>query len=567
MIGPIFSLDLLRAARRGGHHRFRLAYSLALVLESAVFLLLLLSKANPLLAGQTLSQAEAGEQLSGALQGLVLQQFCVLLLAAPAFAAGTLTDEKATGTMQYLLSTPLTAREIIIDRWLALMVQLIVLSLPGVPLLVFLGTLLGFSAWEVFALIVGPLAFLGLVVAGALLSSVWSRKTTSAILGLYAVLAGVFLAVWLVGAWDRLGPLAVLGAAGQPGGIWPSLGLNALVWGGPIVPCLLLAACRLRPAFRKQLPGRKSSNTRWRRRMPPMSKNPIRWRERYLADRSALAWLATIPQPVGLFLVAALTALAYGAVFALDLGGTPGAIGIGFVAIPTTSALAAVLCLSLGAAFLAAILAAVRCAASVSGERERQTWDLLLLTPLETKTLLRGKLWGVLDSIRPYLLAYLAAAVPISLLIGVPALVFVVFVWLASWLLMYFTGATGIECSAAAVSSWRGLLLALLWSFRTILERFIPFGLPFGCLGAILGAFLSYLFGSDVFIVLGFTLPSLGVTALLLLSQAEYQLDVAEQHIARRDRVAPLSTTHLARLRRSLGEQNQAQKRSFQIWK
>ncbi len=78
--------------------------------------------------------------------------------------------------------------------------------------------------------------------------------------------------------------------------------------------------------------------------------------------------------------------------------------------------------------------------------------------------------------------------------------------------------------------------MALLWSFRTIVERFIPFGLPFGLGGAALGYFLGRLFGSGLFIILGFTLPSVAVTSLLLLSQAEYQLDLAEDHIAKRER-------------------------------
>jgi ABC-type transport system involved in multi-copper enzyme maturation permease subunit len=540
MIGPIFSLDLRRAARRGGHHRFRLAYCAALALEAVVALVLLLSRANPGFAARSLSHEEAGENFSWALQALVLQQFCMLLLAAPAFAAGTLTDEKATGTLQYLLTTPLTGREIIIGRWLALMVQLIVLSLAGIPLLVFLGTLIGLSWKELLALIAGPLAFLGLVVAGSLLTSVWSRRTTSAILWLYAVFACVFLAIWLFGAWPTLGPLAVLDSVEQPGGVWPCFAFGWLAWGGPVAPCLLLAAWRLRPAFRTQLPGRADSISSARRHLPPMSKNPIRWRERYLADRTSLAWLANVPRSVGLVLVVALTALAYGTVALLDaeesstLGGIAGSI----LPFTTSNTLPAVVCLSLGVAFLFAILAAVRCAGAISGERERRTWDLLLLTPLETKTILRGKLWGVLDSLRPYLLAYLATAVPIALLLGLPALVSVVFVWLASWLLMYFTGATGIECSAAAVSSWRGLLMALTWSFRTVAERFIPFGLPFGFLGSALGYFLAYVSGQSVFIFLGFTLPAVGVTALLLLSQAEYQLDVAERHIVERERGA-----------------------------
>ncbi len=423
MLGPIFSLDLLRAARRGAHHRLRLGYSLALALESAIVYLMLLSQANPLVTGTAFSQSEAGERLLGLLQGLLLQQFCVLLLAAPAFAAGTLTDEKATGTLQYLLTTPLTAREIIIDRWLALLVQLVILSLPGIPLFVLVGTFVGLSVGDLLAIIISPLVFLGLVLAASLLCSVWSRRTTSAILSLYAALAGLFLVLWLAGAWDTLGPLAVLADLGQPGDVWRGLGLYALFWAAPIAPCLLLAAWRLRPAFRKQLPGKTSSQTGWLRRLPPLNRNPIRWRERYLANRSLPSWLARVPRSVGLLLVAALTVIAYGTVVLFEIEASSSAVGlrVALTLVPTSSALISVLSISLGAAFLAGILAAIRCAGSVSGERERQTWDLLLLTPLETKTLLRGKLWGVLDTIGPYQLAYLGAAVPMALLLGLPA--------------------------------------------------------------------------------------------------------------------------------------------------
>ena len=36
---------------------------------------------------------------------------------------------------------------------------------------------------------------------------------------------------------------------------------------------------------------------------------------------------------------------------------------------------------------LAALLLGVRCSGAVTGERERQTWEALLLTPLETRTI------------------------------------------------------------------------------------------------------------------------------------------------------------------------------------
>ena len=38
----------------------------------------------------------------------------------------------------------------------------------------------------------------------------------------------------------------------------------------------------------------------------------------------------------------------------------------------------------------------IRCSGAISGERERLTWEALLLTPLETRYLVRGKLRGIM---------------------------------------------------------------------------------------------------------------------------------------------------------------------------
>jgi hypothetical protein len=72
---------------------------------------------------------------------------------------------------------------------------------------------------------------------------------------------------------------------------------------------------------------------------------------------------------------------------------------------------------------------------------------------------------------------------------------------------------------------------------------------------------VSSLFGHDLFVILGFTIPSVAVMALLLLSQGEYQLDLAEDRIVKRERGAQWRNRS-----RLPAEQNQAQKRSFQIW-
>src|SRR4051812_5024643 len=121
MFDPIATVELRRAARRGRHHHMRLLYVLALALEVGLLLLLCFSRANPLFgsAPSDTPLEDAGELLTDGLAWLVVQQFIVLLLAAPAFAAGAISDEKATGTLQYLLASPLAAREIIMGKWLS----------------------------------------------------------------------------------------------------------------------------------------------------------------------------------------------------------------------------------------------------------------------------------------------------------------------------------------------------------------------------------------------------------------------------------------------------------------
>src|SRR5262249_25609655 len=79
-------------------------------------------------------------------------------------------------------------------------------------------------------------------------------------------------------------------------------------------------------------------------------------------------------------------------------------------------------------ALLAATLAvASRCSGAVCGEREKQAWEALLLTPLDTKQLIRGKLWGIIGASYPYLFAYATPAFLLSLLGGF---------WAVFWVLL-----------------------------------------------------------------------------------------------------------------------------------
>jgi ABC-type Na+ efflux pump permease subunit len=100
----------------------------------------------------------------------------------------------------------------------------------------------------------------------------------------------------------------------------------------------------------------------------------------------------------------------------------------------------------------------IRTSGAITGERERQTWEALLLTPLSARQMVRGKLWGIMGASYWYLLAYAAPAVTLSAFGGLWALF-----WTVTWLLvtvlaMYFVGASGLWCSVRSKNSWRSLL-------------------------------------------------------------------------------------------------------------
>jgi ABC-type transport system involved in multi-copper enzyme maturation permease subunit len=107
---------------------------------------------------------------------------------------------------------------------------------------------------------------------------------------------------------------------------------------------------------------------------------------------------------------------------------------------------------------IAMLVVGIRCSGTISGERERQTWEALLLTPLETKQLIRGKLWGIFGAALPCLITYGVPALILSIPAGLKA-----FGWTALWLAvtllaMWYIGAAGICMSVRARSSWRALL-------------------------------------------------------------------------------------------------------------
>ncbi len=519
MVGPVFAGEMLRAGRRGRAHVLRWLFAGWL----AVQFHFLIADYAVIAAQPSTPRSEISAFARGVVDTLLAQEFMLLVLVTPAFAAGAVTDEKTRGTLQTLFTTHLSSAAIVLGKLCARAAQVGVIGLTPLPLIAVLGPYAGVTPEFLLVLFAVMALLLFGLSALSILASVWARQTRTAVLVSYAALAGLWLvapqvagsglvpalAPWLE-AFDPLRPLAPALDAADPGEAFRRLGGFARVWGGVGVVCTALAVWRLRPAYVRQLQarprGRFAVARLWPRPAPTL--DVLAWKECYVGRRVPL-WLG-LPLAFGL------------GAFVADLARqTPPATGrpraAPEIAILMQSGLWVLLALSL--------VVGVRASGTITGERERQTWDGLLTAPLSNRELVRGKLRGILRSVWPYLLAYLlAVAVTLVLLdprnrgpllfLAPAAALAVASRWLGRRvfrvavvglvlaaalaagleiflitavelvvcrLALSFMGAAGLYCSALSSNSWRSLLgtvaigymggFALIWA-----------GIPLCCL-------------------------------------------------------------------------------------
>src|SRR4051794_18033653 len=119
MVSPVLVQELQFGSRRGWQQLFRRLYTGWLVLQLlAYYWMYFLEAAVSRRMGAAAPAQVAGRTLSSFLELLVGQQLLLVLLVTPAFVAGAITDEKARGTLQYLLVADLTSAEIIFGKLL-----------------------------------------------------------------------------------------------------------------------------------------------------------------------------------------------------------------------------------------------------------------------------------------------------------------------------------------------------------------------------------------------------------------------------------------------------------------
>ena len=405
-IGPHGFYDLVRLARRGRSSLVRVGYLLALFGVLAVVysqtrtweggwdgprrkIILDQRSGN---GGRTESintNARIAERFCVAI--LIMQNIAVLLLV-PIYVASSVHEERDKRTLPMLFTTQLTAREIVLGKWLARVGQVGIILLGGLPILSFVQLWGGIDMPMIAANFVNTGCWLVSLGAFSMMMATQSRSVARSVVKTYllpTLVFAVFLCccmptgfrgdlVFLLrpldgpdGYWQMgiiVGGMAILHLAHAFFFLWRATHNLEMQRGDESMPTGVLDVS-LEPVNLKHVPG-----------LPPVSDDALVWKERYLGQ--------AIWNPVAALVLPLILCILLGYLTVL----LP-------VKHPDRTALlkqyhgvfAGIMLLCFG---IYTLLVTYRLSGCIVREHERHTLDSLLTLPVTRTELLRAKIKG-----------------------------------------------------------------------------------------------------------------------------------------------------------------------------
>jgi len=484
--GPVLLFDAVRTARRSRLALFRSLY--ALLLLFFLFIVYTSWFGHDLASGLTGIMDEqripAGDQARFAasfFHTFLVVQFLVVVLLTPAFAGGTVAEEREKGTLELLFLTQLEPRAILLGKLASQVGHLLLLLLAGVPVLAILQLLGGVDPALIVAAFSVTLLTLISTTAISLSCSAGAGRTREAVFQSYGVLFSVQLGLTVLlgscfGVFLRMGLPDVLLSVLAAGGVIPTYALvehlssqgrlgtalplfilgQVLGHGGITWFFLRMAETRLRRtlAHRPDVPPPPlvevmSAAPTWH---PPVGEQPLYWKELHVERgivggtegqelNKVIVFLGMVF--VAQFFLVALTALATSEKRALrELAGLHGMVLLPVLACVTMLRLA------------------LRGSGSLSGERDRRTLDSLLTTDLTNGDILAEK-WRGCWATQKGMYLVLTALLLVGICIGngvrtLPILAASLLAQLA------FALSLGMYCSLICRSTFRATVLTLV---------------------------------------------------------------------------------------------------------
>lgn len=431
----IFEKEVRSQGRRWGTYLGRGLYA-TLMLGLLLIVFFGVTEGRGRSGGGARALQELQELAPGLTMAVLWFQYVMLALMGPLLAGPSICDERRTGTLATLLTTPLTAGQIVIGKLLSALVQIVILAALATPMLLVIRVFGGVPVEIIFAGLALAISTSVLGAALAIGASVRAKRGTMAsvtgfvyvmalhlgpimVLGILSLWPGAIggRATWMTWGFVTCGP-AVMGVLSSElfGGGGPAIGLGstslwvlncayslalaglAVFWaivrlrrvmvavgaGAPAVPTKRKA--KRAPAVRRGVAGTTAGAPaavvvdtsepmkREGRERGEVSDQPVLWRElrQPLFARARDFWIIT----VALVSIMAGIMLKFG-VEEAELYLVPVVIGM----------------------FIVLIQASTHSSSAVTGEREGRTWEVLLTTGLSAWGILVGKTLGSLKKI------------------------------------------------------------------------------------------------------------------------------------------------------------------------
>jgi ABC-type transport system involved in multi-copper enzyme maturation permease subunit len=486
LFGPVLFYDMIRTARRSRYVIMRLLYaSLLLAILCMIFYTM-----EPHRHDARRETAVLAETFFGT---FMLVQLVAVALLTPAYVAGAIAEEKDRKTLEFMLATDLNNHEIVLSKLLSRLANITLFLLAGLPVLSILQFVGGVDTQLMLFGFAGTgLTMLGIASVSILFSTLYKKPRdaigwTYLVIVAYVSLAtlGKILAesrvffmsekLWYgdsgpsladVSEWINAGnPLAAIeeirkaiNRASLAADLPALLTTYAYFHGVLALVCIVWSIVRLRAiALKQTVSGTTQKLDWWEGYRPVIGELPMIWKELHIEGRMKLNWLAwgivvvLVALTVGSG-VLVISIYVWDTVFGmLDRGGQglPHSMEWWFRIAGT------------GLACLMLLMVAVRASTCISSERDRDTFDALLATPMSAEAILAAKLLGCLTSLRMGWL-WFGSMLAIALLTGGIHPLAVPIVIVAWFIYAVFFTMVGMWFSMVCRSSMRATVLSVL---------------------------------------------------------------------------------------------------------
>jgi hypothetical protein len=397
-----------------------------------------------------------------------------VLLLTPAVLAGAFAGDPARGSLGLLLSTRVSAGEIVLSRFISRLCQVAMVAASGLPGLCLLAAYGGIGVQSLAMLMLLTTAVAAGGAGLALSISVMFRRARDSLIGTYAIGLSLLMIPVLGSPWfssalapwcEALNPFWCLGPLIEYGRFEPAW-RSIVVWSAMAPIGILTTRCLLRPAYLRRVGGKVGAVQR-RGHVPPLGDCPILWKELYIEADKDFGRLAKIIGWLVLSVLMGSSALLLALhIWSLWTSETPE-----LVEATLTAAAPWIATLSLPMGWLVQWAVGIRAAAGIASEKEQGTWDALMMTPLEGRQIVRAKMMESFYSLRWFLAATLSVWVLGTLLGGMG---FLELLSLATYTAAQvgLMSAAGVWSSLFASTTGRAITITLaIWLIGKILLK------------------------------------------------------------------------------------------------